>query len=65
MNAFTGGALLIWLCHSLHHIVYVKKDPAIDSTVFKSIMIGVATVTAAILRVWFFRKFRTSYTRGQ
>jgi hypothetical protein len=47
------------------HIIYVKKDPAIDSTVFKSIMIGIATVTAAILMVWFFRKVRTSYTRGR
>ena len=35
----------------------------IDLMLFKSIMIVVATITAAILMVWFFRAVTTAYTR--
>ena len=59
------GALLTWLVPFLASIPFYGKNGTllIDSTVFKSTMIVVATITAAILMVWFFREVRNSYTR--
>jgi hypothetical protein len=59
------AALLTWLVPFLIAVPFYGKNGTllIDPGLFKSIMIVVATITAAILMVWFFRVVTTAYTR--
>jgi len=59
------AALLSWLVPFLIAVPFYGKNGnlLIDLWLFKSIMIVVATITAAILMVWFFRAVTTAYTR--
>ena len=59
------AALLTWLVPFLIAVPFYGKNGTllIDLMLFKSIMIVVATITAAMLMVWFFRAVTTAYTR--
>jgi hypothetical protein len=58
-------AMLTWLVPFLIAVPFYSKNGTllIDLSLFKSIMIVVATVTAAVLMVWLFRLVTTAYTR--
>jgi hypothetical protein len=59
------AAHLTWLVPFLIAVPFYGKNGTllIDLMLFKSIMIVVATITAAMLMVWFFRAVTTAYTR--
>ncbi|MFA6226069.1 MAG: hypothetical protein WC620_07825 [Methanoregula sp.] len=59
------ASVLSWLVPFLTAVPFYGRDGthAIDPTLFKSIMIVVSSITAAILTVWFFKSVRVSYTR--
>jgi len=58
------GAFLTWLIPFVCAIPFYGKDGLmIDIQLFKSIMIVIGSITAAILIVWCFRSVETSYTR--
>jgi len=59
------AALLTWLVPFLIAVPFYGKNGTllIDLMLFKSIMIVVATITAAMLMFWFFRAVMTAYTR--
>lgn len=58
------AGVLSWLVPFLAAVPFYSRDRtlAIDLVIFKSIMIVVASVTAAILIVWFFKSVSRSYT---
>jgi hypothetical protein len=58
------AGVLSWLVPFLAAVPFYGRNGtlAIDLTLFKSIMIVVGSVTAAILIVWFFMSVSTSYT---
>jgi hypothetical protein len=60
-----AGALLTWLVPFLAAVPFYGKNGAllIDLPLFKSLMIVISALTAAILFVWFFRAVGTGYTR--
>jgi hypothetical protein len=57
--------LLTWLVPFLGAVPFYGKNGTllIDPGLFKSIRIVLATITAAILMVWFFRAVTTTCTR--
>ena len=59
------AGLLTWLVPFLIAVPFYGKKGTllIDLMLFKSIMIVVATITAAMLMVWLFRAVTTAYTR--
>ncbi|MDD1690126.1 MAG: hypothetical protein LUQ66_05650 [Methanoregula sp.] len=58
------GAFLTWLVPFVIAIpFYGPNGLLIDQQLFKSLMIVVGSITAAILIVWCFRPIETSYTR--
>jgi hypothetical protein len=58
------GALLTWLVPFLASIPFYGKDGlVIELQLFKSLMIVVGSITAAILIVWCFRPVEKNYTR--
>jgi hypothetical protein len=59
------AGLLTWLVPFLIAVPFYGNNGTllIDLMLFKSIMIVVATITAAILMVWQFRVVTTAYTR--
>ena len=58
------GAILTWLVPFLVSIPFYGKDGLmIDVQLFKSIMIVVGSITAAILIVWCFRPVENNFTR--
>ncbi|MDO9326073.1 MAG: hypothetical protein Q7T80_14075 [Methanoregula sp.] len=61
---FIAG-ILSWLVPFLVAVPFYGRDGtlAIDLDLFKSIMIVVSSITAAILIIWFFRSVHASYTR--
>ena len=63
VRRFFAG-ILSWLVPFLAAIPFYGRDGilAIDPALFKSIVIVVASVTAAILIVWFFKSVSKSYT---
>lgn len=59
-----AGAFLTWLVPFLLAIPFYGKDGLlIDLQLFKSLMIVVGSVTAAILIVWSFRSIEANFTR--
>jgi hypothetical protein len=59
------GAFLTWLIPFLASIPFYGKDGLlIDQQLFKSIMIVIGSITAAILIVWCFRPVENNFTRG-
>lgn len=59
-----AGAFLTWLVPFLVSIpFYGKEGLVIDLQLFKSIMIAVGSITAAILIIWCFRPVERDYTR--
>ncbi|MDD4136622.1 MAG: hypothetical protein PHT99_01845 [Methanoregula sp.] len=58
------GAFLTWLIPFVCAIPFYGKDGLlIDIQLFKSLMIIVGSITAAILIIWFFRSVEIGYTR--
>jgi signal transduction histidine kinase len=58
------GGLLTWLIPFLVAIPFYGKDGLlIDFQLFKSLMIVVGSITAAILIIWSFRSIRKDYIR--
>ena len=58
------GAFLTWLVPFVCAIPFYGKDGLlIDQQLFKSLMIVVGSITAAILIVWCFRSVENNYTR--
>lgn len=57
------AALLTWFVPFLSAVPFYGKNGIhlIDPGLFKSIMIVVATITAAILMVWFFREIKSGF----
>jgi hypothetical protein len=60
-----SAGFLTWLIPFIAAIPFYGRDGTvlIDLMLFKSIMIVVASITAAILMVWFFSLVTTSYAR--
>ena len=60
-----SAGLLSWLVPFLIAVPFYSNNGTllIDLMLFKSIMIFVASITAAILMVWLFRVVTTAYTR--
>ena len=58
------AGILSWLVPFLAAVPFYGRNGTltIDLALFKSIMIVVSSVTAAILIVWFFKSVSTSYT---
>jgi hypothetical protein len=59
------AGVLSWFVPFLAAVPFYGRDGtlAIDPALFKSIIIVVASITAAFLVIWFFRTVSTSYTR--
>ncbi|MDD1686244.1 hypothetical protein [Methanoregula sp.] len=58
------GAFLTWLIPFVCAIPFYGKDGLlIDQQLFKSLMIVVGSITAAILIIWCFRPVEKNYTR--
>jgi len=58
------GAFLTWLVPFVCAIPFYGKDGLlIDIQLFKSLMIVVGSITAAILIIWLFRSVEIGYTR--
>lgn len=58
------GAFLTWLIPFVCAIPFYGKDGLlVDQQLFKSIMIVVGSITAAILIVWCFRPVENNFTR--
>jgi len=60
------AGLLSWLVPILIAVPFYSNNGTllIDLMLFKSIMINIASLTAAILMVWLFRVVTTAYTRA-
>lgn len=58
------GGVLSWLVPFLAAVPFYSRNSelVVDLALFKSIMIVISSITAAILIIWFFKNVRVSYT---